>query len=65
MDIVIVIFPDPDALPDHNGLSFAVIKGFEKLKEGGAGKKLIALALSDEQQVVAAEQALGDARPLN
>jgi hypothetical protein len=66
VDIVVVLFPDPDALPDHDGISFAVIKGFELCKAGEhAGKSMMALALADEWQAITAEQDFGDQRSLN
>jgi hypothetical protein len=66
VDIVVAIFPDPDALPDHDVVSFAVIKGFDLCKAGEqAGQLIMALALGDEGQVLAAEEHFGDRRPLN
>jgi LmbE family N-acetylglucosaminyl deacetylase len=66
VNVVIAIYPDPDAHPDHDGLSFAVIKGFRLFEEAvgtNAQLEIMALALTDEQQAVIAEQDFGDDRP--
>lgn len=65
VDVIIALFPDPDALPGHDGISFAVIKGFELLQSDGTGKVIMALALADEWQAITAEQDFGDQRSLN
>lgn len=68
VNVVIAIYPDPDALADHGGLSFAVIKGihlFEEMAGTRTQLEIVALAFGDEQQVIAAEKIFGDKRPLN
>ena len=68
VNVVIAIYPDPDALAEHGGLSFAVIKGFHLFEEVSGTRtrlEIVALAFGDEQQVIAAEKIFGDKRPLN
>jgi hypothetical protein len=56
-----------DALPDFDGLSFAVIKGFRLIEktiaEGGTNLEMMAIAFDDEQQAIAAERDIGDNPP--
>jgi hypothetical protein len=67
VNVVIAIYPDPEAPPEYGGLSFAVIKGL-RLLEATAGTntrlEIMAIALSDEWQVITAEKDFGDQRPL-